>query len=76
MPLHIAICVMYDATIEKKPAIGHDRDVAVPDVRELVREDALDLPRLEPLPETLRHRDGRVLRVAAGRERVRDVATG
>ena len=52
---------------------GHDQHVAVRDVRELVREHALDLARLEPLPEAARHGDGRVLRVAAGRERVRDV---
>ena len=29
----------------------HDRDVAVADVRELVRDHALDLARLEPAPE-------------------------
>ena len=52
----------------------HHEDVAVRDVRQLVREDRLDLLRLEPAPEPLRHRDRRVLRVAAGRERVRDVA--
>ena len=35
-------------------------------------EHALDLLRLEPVPETGRDADGRVLRRPAGRERVRD----
>ena len=37
-------------------------------------EHALDLRRLEPLPEAGRDGDSGVLRVAAGGERVRDVA--
>jgi len=40
-------------------------------VRELVREHALHLVRRQLLQETLRYGDSRVLRVAAGRERVR-----
>ena len=51
----------------------HHEHVAVRDVRELVREHALDLARLEAAPEAGRDRDGRVLRAPAGRERVRDV---
>jgi hypothetical protein len=52
---------------------GHDQDVAVRDVRELVREHALDLLRLEALPETARDRHSRMLRAPAGRESIRDV---
>ena len=48
-----------------------DEDVAVLDVRELVREHALDLVGRQVLQQPLRHRDGGVLRVAPGRERVR-----
>ncbi len=33
---------------------GHDQHVAVADVRELVREHALDLALLEPAPEARR----------------------
>jgi hypothetical protein len=42
-------------------------------VRELVREHALDLLRLQPLPEAARDGDGRVLGAAPGREGVRHV---
>ena len=52
----------------------HHEHVPVRDVRELVPEHGLDLLRLEPPPQPLRHRDCRVLRVPARRERVRDVA--
>ena len=48
-------------------------DVTIGDVRELVRQHALDLVRLEPAPEAGRHGDGRVLGATPGRERVRDV---
>jgi hypothetical protein len=51
----------------------HHEHVAVGDVGELVGEHRLDLLRVEPPPEAGRHRDGGVLRVAAGRERVGDV---
>ena len=49
------------------------KHVAVGDVRELVAEHALDLLRLEAAPEAGGDRDHGVLRVPAGRERVRDV---
>ena len=42
-------------------------------MRELVREDGLDLLRLEPAPQARRHGDDCVLRIAPRRERVRDV---
>ena len=48
----------------EEPGERHDQHVAVRDVRELVREHALDLARLEPAPEAGRDRDGGVLRVA------------
>ena len=51
---------------------GHDQHVAVRDVRQLVCEHALDLFRLEALPEAGGDADGGMLRRAAGRERVRD----
>ena len=51
----------------------HHEDVAVRDVRELVGENRLELLLLEPLPQPARDRDGGVLRVAAGREGVRDI---
>ena len=57
----------------KKLASVMTRTSRLADVRELVGEHALDLLRLEPLPEALGDRDGRVLRAPAGGERVRDV---
>ena len=41
------------------------------DVRELVGEDAAELALVEDLQDALRDGHGRVVRVAAGRERVR-----
>ena len=41
------------------------------DVRELVRDHALELALAQDLQDALRRGDGRVLRVAAGRKRVR-----
>ena len=61
------------ATIAKKLATVMISDVPVRDVRELVGEHALDLLRLEALPEAARDGHRRVLRAAAGREGVRDV---
>ena len=48
-----------------------DEHVAVADVRELVRDDAANLLARHEREEALGDGDGRVLRVAAGRERVR-----
>ena len=48
----------------------HDEDVVVLDVAELVREHAFELDPVHLLEQPGRDRDRRVLRVAAGRERV------
>ena len=54
----------HDAHDEREP------DVEVAHVRELVRDDALQLLAVELLEQPGRDRDRRMLRVAAGRERV------
>jgi len=46
-------------------------DVEVPDVRELVAEDALELLAIELVEEAGRDRDRGVLRIPPGRERIR-----
>jgi hypothetical protein len=62
---------------DRRDRPGHHRrdrrneDVAVLDVRELVREHAPDLVGRQVLQQPLRHRDRSVLRVPAGREGVR-----
>jgi hypothetical protein len=61
---------------DRRDRARHHRDdrgnegVAVLDVTELVREDALDLVERQPLEQALRDRDRRVLWVATGGERV------
>src|SRR5438093_378640 len=49
----------------------HDSNVAVPDVRQLVRDHALELRAIKLVEKAARHDDRRVLWVAAGRECIR-----
>ena len=67
---HIAMRAMKVMPIATAAATEVIRMSRLRDVRELVREHAAQLVFVDDLEQPLRHRDRRVVRVAAGRERV------